>query len=73
MRKSGAGWIKFVASTEQDLNFVEEKLKFLDGIETSLSPVFENGKDWFSAVEKFVKSHKNIRLQLQLHKILGIE
>ncbi|MBP5591049.1 radical SAM protein [bacterium] len=73
LRKSGAGWIKFVAATAQDLDFVEEKLKLLDGIETYLSPVFENGKEWFSLVEKFVKTHKNIRLQLQLHKILGIE
>ena len=73
LKKSGAGWIKFVVATGKDLDFVEEKLKFLDGIETYLSPVFEQGKDWFSAVEKFVKSHKNIRLQLQLHKILGIE
>ena len=73
LKKSGAGWIKFVVKNELDLDFVEEKLKFLDGIETYLSPVFEQGKDWFSAVEKFVKSHKNIRLQLQLHKILGIE
>lgn len=73
LRKSGAGWMKFVVATAQDLDFVEEKLKLLDGIETYLSPVFENGRGWFSSVEKFVKSHKNIRLQLQLHKILGIE
>lgn len=73
LRKSGAGWIKFVTGTVEDLDFIDEKLPMLDGIETYLSPVFENGKEWFSAVEKFVKSHKNIRLQLQLHKILGIE
>ena len=59
--------------TSDQLDFIDEKLPMLDGIETYLSPVFENGKEWFSAVEKFVKSHKNIRLQLQLHKILGIE
>ena len=73
LKESGAGWIKFVAGSCEDLDFIEEKLKLLDGIETYLSPVFENGKDWFSSVEKFVKSHKNIRLQLQMHKILGIE
>ena len=73
LRKSGAGWIKFVVATEQDLDFVEEKLKFLEGVEVYLSPVFEKGGDWFGKVEKFVKTHKNIRLQLQLHKILGIE
>ena len=73
LRKSGAGWIKFVAGNSEDLDFIDEKLRLLDGVETYLSPVFENGKEWFSAVEKFVKSHKNIRLQLQLHKILGIE
>lgn len=73
LRKSGAGWIKFVVESQEDLDFVEEKLKLLDGIETYLSPVFEQGKEWFSSVEKFVKTHKNIRLQLQLHKILGIE
>ena len=73
LKKSGAGWIKFVAVRKEDLDFIEEKLELLDGIETYLSPVFEEGKEWFSAVEKFVKTHKNIRLQLQLHKILGIE
>ena len=73
LRKSGAGWIKFVAGNSEDLDFIDEKLRLLDGVETYLSPVFENGKEWFSSVEKFVKSHKNIRLQLQLHKILGIE
>ncbi|MBO4711577.1 radical SAM protein [bacterium] len=73
LRKSGAGWIKFVTGSSEDLDFIDAKLPFLDGVETYLSPVFENGRDWFSAVEKFVKSHKNIRLQLQLHKILGIE
>ena len=73
LRKSGAGWIKFVAGREEDLDFIDAKLPFLDGVETYLSPVFENGREWFSAVERFVKSHKNIRLQLQLHKILGIE
>lgn len=73
LRKSGAGWIKFVAGSEEDLDFIDAKLPFLDGVETYLSPVFENGREWFSAVERFVKSHKNIRLQLQLHKILGIE
>lgn len=73
LKKSGAGWIKFVAGNSEDLDFIDEKLRLLDGVETYLSPVFENGKEWFSAVEKFVKSHKNIRLQLQMHKILGIE
>ena len=73
LKKSGAGWIKFVAGSSEDLDFIDEKLRLLDGVETYLSPVFENGHEWFSAVEKFVKSHKNIRLQLQLHKILGIE
>lgn len=73
LRKSGAGWIKFVAGTREDLDFIDAKLPFLDGVETYLSPVFENGREWFSAVERFVTSHKNIRLQLQLHKILGIE
>jgi len=73
LKKSRAGWIKFVTGTVEDLDFIDEKLPLLDGIETYLSPVFENGREWFSLVEKFVKSHKNIRLQLQLHKILGIE
>ncbi len=73
LKKSGAGWIKFVTGTREDLDFIDEKLHLLGGIETYLSPVFENGREWFSLVEKFVKTHKNIRLQLQLHKILGIE
>ena len=73
LKKSSSGWIKFVTGTVEDLDFIDEKLPMLDGIETYLSPVFENGKGWFSAVEKFVETHKNIRLQLQLHKILGIE
>ena len=73
LKKSTSGWIKFVAGTREDLDFIDEKLPLLDGIETYLSPVFENGGEWFAEVEKFVKTHKNIRLQLQLHKILGIE
>lgn len=73
LRNSGAGWIKFVAGTDEDLDFIEEKLSLLEGIETYLSPVFENGKGWFGKAQEFVHQHKNIRLQLQLHKILGIE
>ncbi|MBR4489168.1 radical SAM protein [bacterium] len=73
LKKSGAGWIKFVAGNTEDLDFIDEKLPLLDGVETYLSPVFENGHGWFSLVEKFVKTHKNIRIQLQMHKILGIE
>jgi hypothetical protein len=73
LKKSGAGWIKFVAGNTEDLDFIDEKLPLLDGVETYLSPVFENGGEWFAAVEKFIKGRRNIRLQLQLHKILGIE
>lgn len=73
LKNSGAGWIKFVVGNKEDLDFIDEKLQLLEGVETYLSPVFENGSEWFSLVEKFVKTHKNIRLQLQLHKILGIE
>ena len=62
-----------MTGTAEDLDFIDEKIQMLDGIETYLSPVFENGSEWFSLVEKFVKTHKNSRLQLQLHKILGIE
>ena len=73
LKKSGAGWLKFVAGSLEDLDFIDEKLRLFDGIETFLSPVFENGKGWFSAAGKFVETRKNIRLQLQMHKILGIE
>ena len=73
LKKSASGWIKFVTGTREDLDFIDEKIQMLDGVETYLSPVFENGSVWFAEVERFVKTHKNIRLQLQLHKILGIE
>ncbi len=68
------GWIKFVVENEDDLLFVEKKIKSLQKKEISifLSPVFEKGKDWFLTTEKFCLKH-NLRFQLQIHKVLGVE
>jgi len=71
--KKGMGWIKFVVTNDEDLKFVAERLKYLDGIEVFISPVFEKGTAFFKKVSDFVMDHKNIRMQLQLHKILEIE
>ena len=72
LKKSGAGWIKFVVGDEADLNFVEEKLPLLEGVETFISPVFGDSGPFTGAVG-FVRNHKNVRLQLQMHKLLGSE
>ena len=72
LKKSGTGWLKFVVADEADLRFAEEKLPLLEGIETFISPVFGEGKSFKGAAD-FVRNHNNVRLQLQLHKILGIE
>ena len=72
LKRSG-GWIKFVVSDSDDLDFVEKKLKFLNGIEVFISPVFEKGTDFFKKVSYFVMNYENVRMQLQLHKILKID
>ena len=71
--KKNEGWIKFVVSDSDDLDFVEKKLKFLNGIEVFISPVFEKGTDFFKKVSYFVMNYENVRMQLQLHKILKID
>jgi len=71
--KKGRGWIKFVAGSGADLEFVSEKLKYLDNIEIFISPVFEKGADLFEKTAAFVKLNRNLRMQVQLHKVLGIE
>lgn len=71
--KNGKGWLKFVVSDEKDLEFIAGKLDLLNGVEVFVSPVFEKGAVWFSVVQKFVLENKNLRFQLQLHKILGIQ
>jgi len=71
--KNGKGWIKFVVSDDEDLRFVAERLKYLDGIEVFISPVFEEGQTLFKKVSDFVMTHRNVIMQLQMHKILEIE
>jgi len=71
--RSGKGWIKFVVSSRDDLDFIDEKLSSLENIEVYLSPVYEKGVELFKDVEQFVMERKNIRFQIQLHKVLGIE
>lgn len=71
--KNGQGWIKFVVSSVEDLEFISENLKYLDKIEVFVSPVFEKGPEWFNVVQRFVSNNNGLRFQLQLHKILGIE
>ncbi len=73
----GHGWLKFVVADTRDLDFVAENLtKITPGsMELFVSPVFEHDRRWFKQVERrimrdFVGS--GIRLQLQLHKQLGI-
>jgi len=69
----GRVWIKFVVFSKEDLSFIEKKLPNLKNTEIYLSPVYEKGLELFKDVEHFVMERKNIRFQLQLHKILGIE
>lgn len=71
--ENGQGWIKFVIGDLSDLEFVVKKLKFLDDIEVFLSPVFEEGVELFGEIAKFIMAHKNMRMQIQMHKILKIE
>ena len=67
------GWVKFVVSDENDLHFVKGKLQFLNGLEVFISPVFEEETAFFRKVSDFVMKHSNIRMQLQMHKILEIK
>lgn len=71
--KNRKGWIKFVVADSKDLEFVEEKLGCLDGVKALLSPVFEKEAVFFSEVADFVLKHGSLRLQLQLHKIIGVD
>jgi 7-carboxy-7-deazaguanine synthase len=68
------GWIKFVVENEDDFSFIEQKLNLLQekDIDVFVSPVFEKDKEWFLKTEEFCLKH-NLRFQLQLHKILGVE
>jgi len=57
---------------------VKNRLPLLveSGVEIIISPVFEAGKEWFNTVSDFVLDNSiggKLRLQLQLHKLLGIE
>jgi 7-carboxy-7-deazaguanine synthase len=67
------GWIKFVVSNYEDLEFVEDKSGYLEGVEVFISPVFEKGLEFFKDTSEFVERHEGLRFQLQIHKILGIE
>lgn len=71
--KKGRGWIKFVIGNDSDFDFIADKLKYLENIEVFISPVFEKGDGLFEKTAKFVKLNKNLRMQIQLHKVLGIE
>jgi 7-carboxy-7-deazaguanine synthase len=71
--KMGKGWIKLVVSSKKDLKFIDEKLPVLENAEIYLSPVYEKGSELFKDVEQFVMKKKNIRFQIQLHKVLGID
>jgi len=72
-----AGWIKFVVADRNDLDFVAaqapEALRY--GIEVFVSPVFEKGEHWFAEVASFVthlSSRYPLRLQIQMHKVIGV-
>lgn len=69
----GKGWIKFVTGSEEDLKFISEKLEYLENVEVFMSPVFEAGMELFEKTAKFVIMNRNLRMQVQLHKILNIE
>lgn len=71
--KKGRGWIKFVIGNDSDFEFVADKLKYLENVEVFVSPVFEEGRNLFEKTAKFVKLNRNLRMQVQLHKVLGIE
>jgi len=71
--KKGRGWIKFVVGNGTDLEFISEKLKYLENIEVFVSPVFEKGLKLFEKTANFVILNRNLRMQVQLHKVLGIE
>ncbi len=71
--KNGKGWMKFVIENENDFEFVADKLKYLENVEVFISPVFEKGLKLFEKTANFVKLNRNLRMQVQLHKVLGIE
>ncbi len=73
LKKGGRGWIKFVVSSKEDLHYISKKLHLLGDIEVFISPEFEKGQGLFKKTADFVKSGKNTRMQLQLHKIIGID
>lgn len=72
------GWIKFVVGSLEDLRFVESVLaEVVDrGVPVIISPVFEEGSPLFREVSDFVMKYGRsgvVRMQLQLHKIVGVE
>jgi len=71
------GWIKFVVGTAEDLRFVEDNLEDVlsRGIEVILSPVFSGGESLYRQVCDFIMRYQKrglVRMQIQLHKIVGI-
>lgn len=69
------GWIKFVVADRNDLDFVAEHAPNVlkHGVEIFVSPVFEKGPLWFAEVASFVANFSlPLRLQIQIHKIVGV-
>jgi 7-carboxy-7-deazaguanine synthase len=73
LEKKDRGWIKFVVSSKEDLGFIKQKTNLIKGIDVYVSPVYENGEIFFKDVSEFVLDNKNLKFQLQLHKIIGID
>ena len=71
------GWLKIVVSDERDLEWIEQQLAHLASLkcEIFISPVAENGNQWYKTVAKWTEKQgkeAQIRMQLQLHKQIGL-
>ncbi|MFO7736324.1 MAG: 4Fe-4S cluster-binding domain-containing protein [bacterium] len=71
------GWLKLVVSDDKDLNFIEKNKTELSKFSGKIfiSPVSRSSKKQFKKISDFVIEKQNImrlRIQFQLHKIMGI-
>lgn len=71
------GWLKFVVSDEKDLNFIKKREAEISKFrgEIFISPVSGSSKKQLKKISDFVIEKQNImklRIQFQLHKIMGI-
>lgn len=71
------GWLKIVVNDGADLTWIEKQFDYLKSLkcEIYISPVAGEGREWQKYVAEWVVEHGvtlPLRMQLQLHKQIGV-